>query len=187
MPTSTKKRKSRPPVGRKPKNQKNGGPGGAIARLASNVRPTKKNTRARKPSNTRLDRVAAGAGMRTRPLGLRGRGWSASLPGPDSEGLQWRSVAAAPIRPRPSIGHRRRLGRRLRDVPAISRAHKPIPPSGRGERRDPKGPASSGCSLSIGAAVCATHFSSCRTAAFFVEGAVSDGLVAASSPNRQSC
>jgi hypothetical protein len=67
MPTSTKKR-SRPPVGRKPKNQKNGGPGGAIARLASNVRPTKKNTPARKPSNTRLDRVAAGAGMRTRPL-----------------------------------------------------------------------------------------------------------------------
>ncbi len=67
MPTSTKKRKSRPPVGRKPKNQKNGGLGGAIARLASNVRPTTKNTRARKPSNTRLDRVAAGAGMRTRP------------------------------------------------------------------------------------------------------------------------
>lgn len=46
MPTSTKKRKSRPPVGRKPKNHKNGGLGGAIARLASNVRPTKKDTRA---------------------------------------------------------------------------------------------------------------------------------------------
>src|SRR6185437_8099088 len=63
MPTSTKKRKSSPPVGHKPKNQKNGGLGGAIARLASNVSPTKKNTRARKPSNTRLDRVAAGAGI----------------------------------------------------------------------------------------------------------------------------
>jgi len=68
MHTSTKKRKSRPPVGRKPKNQNNGGLGGAIARFAPHVRPTKKNTRARKPSNTRLDRVAAGAGMRTRPL-----------------------------------------------------------------------------------------------------------------------
>jgi hypothetical protein len=90
------------------------------------------------PTYARRQRTRAHASRRTRAwtasppalecapahLGPRGRGWSASLPGPDSEGLQWRSVAAAPISTRPSIGHRRRLVRGLRDVPAISRAHK---------------------------------------------------------------
>jgi hypothetical protein len=68
MPTTTKKSKSKPPAGRKPKNKKNGGLGGAIAGFASNLRPARKSTRARKSSNRRLDRIAAGAGIGSRPL-----------------------------------------------------------------------------------------------------------------------
>jgi hypothetical protein len=68
MPTNTNKSKTKPAAGRKPKKKRSGGLGGAIAGLASNLRPARKSTRARKSSNKRLGRIAAGAGVGTRPL-----------------------------------------------------------------------------------------------------------------------
>jgi hypothetical protein len=64
---NTTKNKTRPAAGRKPKNKKSGGLGGAIAGFASNLRPARKSARAQKSSNGRLGRIAAGAGMGTRP------------------------------------------------------------------------------------------------------------------------
>jgi hypothetical protein len=68
MPTSTKKRKT------KPKNQKNRGLSSAIAGLSSSLRPGNNRTRGgnhsqrgRKPSKRGRTRMAVGAGIGTRP------------------------------------------------------------------------------------------------------------------------
>jgi hypothetical protein len=141
MPTNTKKSKSRPPVGRKPKNKKNGGLGGAISRLASNVRLAKKNTRTRKSSNTRRDRIAVGAGVGSRPLrpsrkGLVGIAAGAGLGG----------VAMAKRRRR---AYQHKATNRppgdastpaMQDVPAAAHPDDAKVPNGGGGHGAPKGP-----------------------------------------------
>jgi hypothetical protein len=66
MPTNTKKSKTKPSAGRKPKNSKNRGLGSAIGELASRLGPGKKGGRARKPAKRGLAGIAAGAGRSTR-------------------------------------------------------------------------------------------------------------------------
>jgi hypothetical protein len=140
MPTSTKKSKTKPPAGRKPKNKKNGRLGGAIAGFASNLRPASKSTRARKSSNRRLDRIAAGAGIGTRQLrpsrkGLVGIAAGAGLGG----------VAVAKRRRR---GHQSEATNRppgetrasaMQDVPAAAHPDHASDPNGGGGHGDSKG------------------------------------------------
>jgi hypothetical protein len=138
MPTSTKKNKSKP--GRKPKHKNDGGLRSAIAGLASNLRPTRKSTPARKPSNKRRRRVAAGAGIRTRPLkpsrkglvgiaagaGLGGVAMAKRRRGRQSQATSWPPGEA----PDPA----------MQDVSAAARPHDANDPNDREENGDPKGP-----------------------------------------------
>ena len=62
--------RAKPSVGRKP-NDKKDRSGGSIAQLASRLRPASKSTRARKSSDTRLGRIAAGRKADIALLSLR--------------------------------------------------------------------------------------------------------------------
>lgn len=126
MPTRTKKSTTRPTGGRRSKSKKNDGLGGAMARVASRLRPAK-STRARKPSKARRDRIAAGAGMGTRPIkparkGLVGIAAGAGLGG----------VAMAKRRRR--ADQHEATNRPLDEAPA------PAIQDGGGEHGNPKGP-----------------------------------------------
>jgi hypothetical protein len=136
MPTSTKKTKTKPAAGRKHKNKKNGGLGGAIAGLASNLRPARKSTRAQKSSNRRLGRIATGAGVGTRPhrpsrKGLVGIAAGAGLGGVAMaqrrrRAYQNKATSGSPGEtPAPAV----------QDVPAHA-----SDANGGGEHGDPKGP-----------------------------------------------
>jgi hypothetical protein len=140
MPTSTKKSKTRPPTGRRPKYKENGGLGGAMARLASRLRPARKSTRAHKTSKTRRDRIAAGAGMGTRPLrpsrkGLVGIAAGAGLGGvamANRRRAHQREATNRPLGEAPASA--------VQDVPAAAHPDRANEPSAGGEHGDPKGP-----------------------------------------------
>jgi len=107
-----------------------------MALLASRLRPAK-STRARKPSKARRDRIAAGAGMGTRPIkparkGLVGIAAGAGLGG----------VAMAQRRRR--AHQHEATNRPLGDTPASAvheapAAAHPDDPNGGGEHSHPKG------------------------------------------------
>ena len=140
MPTSTKKSKTKPRAGRKPKNEKNGRLGGAIAGFASNLRPARKSTLARKPSNRRLIGIAAGAGMGTRPLRPSRKGLVGIAAG---AGLGGVAVAKRRRRAHQNEATNRPPGETpasaMQDVPAAAHPDHANDPNGRGEHRDPKG------------------------------------------------
>ena len=141
MPTSMKKSSTKPAAGSKPKNKKKGGLGGAIAGLASNLSPEQKSTRARKSSNRRLGRIAAGAGVGTLPQR------------PSRKGLV--GIAAGAGLGGVAMAQRRRRARQneattgspaetpapaMQNVAAAARPGHANDPNGGGEHGDPKGP-----------------------------------------------
>jgi hypothetical protein len=147
MPTSTKKTKTKPAAGRKQKNKKNGGLEGAIAGLASNLRPARKSTRAQKSSNRRLGRIAAGAGVGTPPQrpsrkGLVGIAAGAGLGG---VAMAQRRRRARPDEattgsPAMTTGSPAKVpAHAMQDVSAAAHPDHANDPNGGGEDGDPKG------------------------------------------------
>jgi hypothetical protein len=141
MPTSTKKSNTKPAAGRKPKDKKTGGLRGAIAGLASNLRPARKSPRPRKSSNRRLGRIAAGAGMGTRPQRPSRKGLVGIAAG---AGLGGVAMAKRHRRAQQNDATTRSPGETpapgMKDVPAASHPDHANDPNGGGERGDPKGP-----------------------------------------------
>jgi hypothetical protein len=140
MPTSTKKTKTKPAAGRKQKNKKHGGLGGAIAGLASNLRPARKSTRAQKSSNRRLGRIAAGAGVGTRPQRPSRKGLVGIAAG---AGLGGVAMAQRRRRARPdetTTGSPAKVpAHAMQDVSAAAHPDHANDPNGGGEDGDPKG------------------------------------------------
>ena len=130
MPTKTNKSK----------NKKTGGLAGALAGLASNLRPASKSTRAQKSSSRRRGRIATGAGVGTRPQrpsrkGLVGIAAGAGLGG----------VAMAQRRRRAHRGEvatgspAKAPAHAMHDVSAAAQPDHANDPNGGGEHGDPKG------------------------------------------------
>ena len=125
----------------KSKSKKNGGLGGAIAGLASNLRPARKSTRAQKSSNRRRGRIAAGAGVGTRPQrpsrkGLVGIAAGAGLGGVAMAQRRRRAhqneaTSGSPAEP-PTHA--------MQDVSAAAHPDHANDPNGGGGHGDPKGP-----------------------------------------------
>jgi hypothetical protein len=129
MPTKTNKSK----------NKKNGGLAGAIAGLASNLRPSRKSARAQKSSSRRRGRIATGAGVGTRPQrpsrkGLVGIAAGAGLGGVAfaerrRRGHQKKATSGSPAEP---------SAHAMRDVSAAAHPDDANDPNGGGEHGDPK-------------------------------------------------
>ena len=162
MPTSTQKSKTKPPAGRKPKNQKNRGLGSSIGELASRLGPGKKGGRGRHPAKRGLAGIAAGAGRGTRARkpsksSKRGTAGGAGLRfrprRPSRNGLI--GIAAGAGLGGAAMATRRRRGHQgeatnwpadetsasaAEHVSAAARANQADDPAGDGEHGDPKGP-----------------------------------------------
>jgi hypothetical protein len=140
MPTSTKKSHTKPAAGRKPNNKKTGGLRGAIAGLASNLRPARKSSRPRKSSHRRLGRVAAGAGMGTRPQRPSRKGLVGIAAGAGLGGVAMAQRRRRAHHAEAATGSRAKVpAHDMHDVSAAAHPDHTNDPNGGGEHGDPKG------------------------------------------------